>query len=313
MKFSIVTVTAFSALVSAAPTAPSATATPTDPDQPDASALPIYEEPEAANLTLSILGTDAPFGIKKGLAYNNGGITGLFSRPGSATWAYNWGAAQNAPKFQQIPMCWGLRGDCDANGINAKISAGDTPWVLGYNEPDVDRGHGGCNASPRQAYDAWGSDMFRFANRGVKLVCPAISSWDTNNGHTGGPSGLTWLRQFASIGNNPAQFRCDAQALHWYGENGKSGRDQAALFISYVERAHRTVNEIFRREMDLWITEFAPLPVQNPQIMADFLDVAIPWLDRTGYVARYSPFMAEHMVSGSSLNVAGLMFVNRKG
>jgi hypothetical protein len=34
--------------------------------------------------------TDAPYGIKKGLAYNNGAVTNILSRPGSATWAYNW-------------------------------------------------------------------------------------------------------------------------------------------------------------------------------------------------------------------------------
>jgi len=44
--------------------------------------------------------TDAPFGNKKGLAYNDGAITSVLSTSGSATWAYNWGTASNAPKFQ---------------------------------------------------------------------------------------------------------------------------------------------------------------------------------------------------------------------
>jgi hypothetical protein len=92
--------------------------------------------------------------------------------------------------------------------------------------------------------------MFQFAERGVKLVCPGISSYDTDKSiFTGVASGLTWLRQFASIGNNPGQFRCGAQALHWYGEEGKSGKDQANLFIKYVERAHGVVNDIFRKDV----------------------------------------------------------------
>jgi hypothetical protein len=49
--------------------------------------------------------TDAPFGIKKGLAYNNGAITNVLSTSGSATWAYNWGTASNAPKFQYVKRC----------------------------------------------------------------------------------------------------------------------------------------------------------------------------------------------------------------
>ena len=183
--------------------------------------------------------------------------------------------------------------------------------MLGYNEPDEIPANGGCQATPQQAYDAWGDDMFRFADRGAKLVCPAITSWDTDAGHTGGPAGLTWLRQFASIGDNPSQFRCDAQALHWYGQDGLGGGDQAQLFIQYISHAHDVVNDIFRREMDLWITEFSPLPAHNPQVMSDFLDVAIPWLDAQPYVARYSPFMAEDLVDGDDLNVAGQTFVNR--
>ncbi|KAK0715443.1 glycosyl hydrolase catalytic core-domain-containing protein [Lasiosphaeris hirsuta] len=300
MKFSLTAAAvAYAALVSAAPA------------QLPQEQLPLAAEPREANHTLSAR-TDAPYGIKKGLAYNDGSITNVLSRPGSATWAYNWGAAPNAPRFQQIPMFWGPGRDGDVNGVMARVNEG-APWVLGYNEPDVSREHGGCAATPRQAYDAWGNDMFRYSDRGAKLVCPAISSWDTPHGHTGGPSGFVWLREFAGIGNNPGQFRCEAQALHWYGRDGLSGRDQAQLFIDYVAYANVVVSDIFRRQMDLWITEFSPLPVRNPQVMAEFLDIVIPWLDRQPFVARYSPFMAETLVSGSSLNVAGQIFVDRSG
>lgn len=220
-----------------------------------ASAAPTAEP--SFNETLEARGTDAPYGIKKGLAYNNGGITGVLSRAGSATWAYNWGAAPNAPKFQQIPMHWGPGGKGDKNGIHSKIDKGDTPWVLGYNEPDMDQNHGGCWATPRQAYDDWGNDMFQFQERGAKLVCPGISSYNTDKSQfTGYASGLTWLRQFASIGNNPNQFRCSAQAIHWYGEAGKNGRDQAQLFINYVAYAHGVVNDIFKKEvstLNVWV------------------------------------------------------------
>lgn len=90
-------------------------------------------------------------------------------------------------------MCWGGGVDCDANGINAKIDQGNTPWVLGYNEPDMPKGDaGGSQMTPQQAYDSWGNDMFRFRDRGVKLVCPGISSYDTDNSmFTGYASGLT--------------------------------------------------------------------------------------------------------------------------
>jgi hypothetical protein len=53
--------------------------------------------------------TDAPFGIKKGLAYNNGALTGVLSTSGSATWAYNWGTSSSAPKFQCVEPCYHFR------------------------------------------------------------------------------------------------------------------------------------------------------------------------------------------------------------
>ncbi|KAI9746308.1 MAG: hypothetical protein M1818_000019 [Claussenomyces sp. TS43310] len=265
--------------------------------------------PASYNRNLTSL-TDAPYGDKKGLAYNNGDITTVLSQSGSATWAYNWGTALNAPLFQQITMYWGPGSQGDAAGVTAAINAGDSPWVLGYNEPDETSANGGCNASPQAAYDAWGDDMFQFVNLGAKLVCPAITSDDTTDGATGGPSGLTWLSDFASIGNNPSQFQCSAQALHWYGVDGDDGATQAQLFISYIESANTRVNDIFGTSMPLWITEFSSLPVHDVDILSDFLAVAIPWLDAQDYVDRYSPFQAEDLVDGSSLTVAGQTFVS---
>ncbi|KAK0382966.1 hypothetical protein NLU13_8882 [Sarocladium strictum] len=258
----------------------------------------------------TVLDTDAPGGIKKGLAYNDANLIGILAREGSASWAYNWGAALDAPQFQGIPMCWGAGVDCDVNGINEKLDRGDTPWVLGYNEPDMPRDAGGSLLTPQQAYDAWGNDMFRFQERGAKLVCPGISSYDTDvSTLTGFESGLTWLRRWATWTNNPGEFRCDAQALHWYGVEGQSGADQGGLFIQYIDQAHNTVNEIFGREMDIWITEFAPLPIGDVGVLAEFLRTVIPWLNQQAWVARYSPFMAENLVSDGDLNDAGRAFV----
>lgn len=148
--------------------------------------------------------SDTPFGIKKGLVYKNGAVTPSFSRDGSATWAYNWGAASGAPMFQQIPMYWGPRNKGDAAGVMERVREG-APWVLGYNEPDmVWQGGGGCEVSAREACeflmpflwgvmgwvgadfggvdDAWGIDMFPFYNEGARLV------WYVSL-VTGGPGG----------------------------------------------------------------------------------------------------------------------------
>ncbi|KAK0750896.1 glycosyl hydrolase catalytic core-domain-containing protein [Schizothecium vesticola] len=257
--------------------------------------------------------SDTPFGIKKGIVYQDDAVTPSFSRDGSATWAYNWGAAPGAPMFQQIPMFWGPRDKGDAVGVMALVRAG-APWVLGYNEPDmVLQGGGGCEVSAGEAYDAWGIDMFPFYNEGARLVCPAVTSWNSTHGATNGPSGLVWLHEFVGYTTKPTDLLCDAQALHWYGVEGKSGREQADLFTAYVALAHDEINALFGFDMPLWITEFAAMPLYDAQVMAEFLDVALPWLDKQAYVERYSPFMADNMVDGQQLNVAGEKFVTWRG
>jgi hypothetical protein len=208
-------------------------------------------------------------------------------------------------------MIWGPGGDVSGALAAYHARPNDTPYILGYNEPDMTAANGGCAKTPQQAYNTWGNDMFQFANLGIKLVCPAITSDDTTTGLTGGPSGLTWLADFAKIGNNPSQFKCSAQALHWYGGGG-AAKDQANAFISYIQSASGKVNSIFGKTMPLWITEFSPTPTNNAQLMADFLDIVIPWLDSQSYVDRYSPFMADYMVTNGQLNVAGQHFVSDK-
>ena len=150
----------------------------------------------------------------------------------------------------------------------------------------------------------------------MKLISdhsPAVTSWNSTHGATNGPSGLVWLHEFVGYTTKPTDLLCGAQALHWYGVEGKSGAEQADLFTAYVALAHDEINALFGFDMPLWITEFAAMPLNNAQVMAEFLDVALPWLDKQAYVERYSPFMADTMVDGQQLNVAGEKFVTWRG
>lgn len=144
---------------------------------------------------------------------------------------------------------------------------------------------------------------------------PAITSWNSTQGATNGPSGLVWLHEFVGYTAKTTDLLCGAQALHWYGIPGISGAEQAELFMAYIALAHDEINELFGFEMPLWITEFAAMPETDAQVMADFLDVVLPWLDQQAYVERYSPFMADNMVdpAGQQLNVAGEKYVTWKG
>jgi hypothetical protein len=152
--------------------------------------------------------------------------------------------------------------------------------------------------------------MFQFEERGIKLICPAITSYETQQStHTGRPAGLSWLWGFLKYKNNPEEFRCSAQAIHWYGAEGQDAKTQANNFISYVAHAHDIVNTIYGREQPLWITEFAPLPRGNDRLNADFLRIVLPWLDAQDYVKRYSFFMTEDFLTNGQLNEAGKVYV----
>ncbi|TLD11603.1 hypothetical protein PspLS_11552 [Pyricularia sp. CBS 133598] len=283
----------------------SAVATPAPASTPDA-----YERELHTNLTQMLKRTDAAGGNKKGAAYNNRASAEELHRFGAASWGYNWKTEQGALSFEQVPMFWGPYNNATPvlDAIDRKRA--NVRWVMGYNEPDEVTGNGGCQQSPSDAYRHWGGNMFPFADRGVKIVCPAITSFNTNVGHAGYPAGLAWLRQWARLKGNPREFRCSAQALHWYGPagGGVSGRQQAKLFIDYISFAHQEVNAIFGWDMPLWITEFAPLPRGDPRLLADFLAEVVPWMNRQPWIHRYSPFMAESMFTNGVLNAAGGVF-----
>jgi len=250
-------------------------------------------------------GSDAPRGDKKGLAYNEAGVTASLAMAGGASWAYNWGVSTGATKYQQIPMMWSTASD--VNAISA--AAAKAPWVMGYNEPDM-CGNGGSDIAPAAAAAAWVKQMvpIKQKNPSVKLLSPAITSNETPKGPCGFSSGLDWLSDFHAAGSNGLQI--DGVALHWYGAPGQSGAAQGQLFINYIKHANDRVTKIFGKSLPLWITEFSALPVQDQTTNADFLKTVIPFLNGAAYVDRYSFFKAEFMWANNALTPMGAAYVH---
>ena len=71
-------------------------------------------------------------------------------------------------------------------------------------------------------------------------------------------------------------FNYQAQALHWYDVDGDTDAAQVQLFIDCVANAPNVVDEVFGTTMELWNTEFSPVPVHDAQVLSDFLAVAMP-------------------------------------
>ncbi|KAK2071390.1 hypothetical protein P8C59_005819 [Phyllachora maydis] len=238
---------------------------------------------------------------KKGLAYNNADQVAPLA--GASSWGYDWSPSPKPIPHSQlelVPMC-------HAAGCSA-VHSSSSSHVLMYNEPDETAANGGSNMSPAAAWAAWQRDAAPLRSARHQLVCPAVTSWDTPAGHTGGPAGFAWLAGFVGAAGGPAGLGCAAQALHWYGVAGQTGAAQGALFTAYVRAAHARVDALFgTADFPLWFTEISPLPVRDAQVMSDFLAVVVPFLDGLDYVARYSPFMAEYMVG----NAAGATFAGK--
>lgn len=272
----------------------------------------VNKSPRASAKTNNVRQEQSSSG-KKGLAYVDAGVLDVFASTGAVQWSYDWSPNPDSSKVNGVPMCWGAGVDCKGDQILPQLGQGGESWVLGYNEPDLTKENGGSFLTPKQAHDAWGDDMFQFADAGAKLVCPGVSSYDTESSKfTGFESGLTWLRSFVSLSGSPKDLRCDAVAVHWYGEDGKSGGEQADLFIDYMDNAHTTLKEIFGQDISVWVTEYGPLPENNVQVLAEFTDKAVPYLEKQGWIARYSPFKPEQMTNGGGLNDAGKSFMSPK-
>ena len=242
---------------------------------------------------------------KKGLVFTS--ATDLQPFASSISWAYNYGTSSSGPVpngIEYVPM---YRSPATTQAsVQSAINAG-AQHLLGYNEPDEPVANGGTSLSPADAAARWRSSIAPFSTS-VQLGSPAVISFSSTSGPTGGPSGLDWLAQFVAAGQGQLhiQFAC----LHWEGASGQSATDQANAFLDYIATASQRVNSIFGRTVPIWVTEFAPAPLNDPQTAATFLKAVLPALEANSAVARYSYYDAEQLASGGQLNAAGQVYIS---
>lgn len=218
---------------------------------------------------------------KKGLAYNDGSLAVPFGS--SVSWAYNWGASRGtlSSKYEFVPMLWSSVDSASSLDLTG------AKYVMGYNEPDSKGSEGGSDLTPAAAAASFKSQLTPLASK-VKLGSPAVTSWDTTAGLTGGASGLTWLQDFSNACGANNACKISVVPLHWYGTNGQTGAAQAAAFESYIKSAASRIETIFGSALPIWATEFSPLPIGDQQVAEDFLKAALPFLDSYAQVQRYA-------------------------
>lgn len=205
-----------------------------------------------------------------GANYNNLQATG-------AGWYYTWGVGGNSGGFDAklAPMFWGGWAVNQEN-INAVKNNANVEWVLGFNEPErTDQ----ANMSVAQAISSWTTLSNGFAGSGKKLVSPAVS--DTS-------AGKAWMSDFMTQANS-AGLTVDAVAFHWYGWSSPDNVAQAAAnFMGSLNWYHQWNKPVFVTEFAIHDWGGAYTDDQIKEANRQFLDIVIPQLEATSWVAGYA-------------------------
>ena len=190
------------------------------------------------------------------------------------TWYYDWGVEPPAVSQGQlsgiewVPMAWNA--PANLTDFANRIPAGSI-YLLGFNEPNF---ISQANMTPEQAAAAWPGLEQIAADKGLKLVSPAVN-WcgDCVAGVTNDP--MDWLDKFFAACPG---CKVDYIAIHSYAPFPEALQDYIDRFRKYGK--------------PLWITEFAPWDPPKPDYegVIKYMMEAIPILENDPAVFRYSWF-----------------------
>lgn len=280
-------------------TTPTVTATRHNSQPPSTPTAAVKASAESSNLAYSLTPLPGPtrvasFGSsmgprKRGIAYNNATLAGLFTGESQVSWAYNWDSTSSSlpTTLEYVPMLWGIGVDHTEGwdfAVSSAVASGST-HLLSFNEPDhPDQ----ANISPGTAAAGYMRFIQPYAKM-AKVGAPAVT-----NG--GAPMGLAFLKSFLI-----ACLDCtiDFVPIHWYGL-----ASNVDYFKNHVKSARDTAGG-----RPIWITEFGAAGSIEEQIA--FLQEVIPWLDSTDYVERYAYFDVDSVLTqDDKVSALGKTFVS---
>ena len=195
-------------------------------------------------------------------------------------WFYKWSNNGDSDLDREYtPMAWGKGAADDDNDIEIIKNKYKSTHILAFNEPDDCNGQSGqygnmCIVDTSLTY------YKNLLKSGLRMVSPACRQDAVFN----------WLNEFNSkaIDEN---IRIDVIAVHWYdwGSNTQNSpnanpQDVFNRFVSYLESVHQMYG------LPIWITEFNANRHRNEWVHRQFLQLALPFLEETDYIERYSFF-----------------------
>ena len=195
-------------------------------------------------------------------------------------WFYKWSNNGSSDLDREyVPMAWGKGAADDDNDIEIMKSKYKSTHLLAFNEPDDCNGQSGqygnmCVVDTSLTY------YKNLLKSGIRMVSPACRQGAV----------FDWLNEFNSKAIEQ-KIRIDVIAVHWYDwnsnpENSPNANPQDVFnrFVNYLESVHEMYG------LPIWITEFNANRYRNEWVHRQFLQIALPFLESTDYIERYSFF-----------------------
>ena len=195
-------------------------------------------------------------------------------------WFYKWSNNGNSDISREYtPMAWGKGAADDLNDIEIVKQKYKSTHLLAFNEPDNCDDQSGqfgnmCMVDTSLVY------YRNLLKSGLRMVSPA-----TRQGEI-----FSWLNEFNDKAENQ-EIRIDVIAVHWYDWNSNpqnspnaNPQDIYNRFVNYLEDVHSLYG------LPIWITEFNANKFRNEWVHRQFLQLALPYLEETEYIERYSFF-----------------------
>ena len=195
-------------------------------------------------------------------------------------WFYKWsnnGSSDISREY--VPMAWGKGAADDLNDIEIIKQKYKSTHLLAFNEPD------NCNDQSGQYGNMCVVDtsLVYYKNllkTGLRMVSPATRQDEV----------FSWLNEFNYKAENQ-EIRIDVIAVHWYDWNSNpqnspnaNPQDIYNRFVNYLENVYNLYG------LPIWITEFNANRYRNEWVHRQFLQLALPYLEETEYIERYSFF-----------------------
>lgn len=212
---------------------------------------------------------------KRGIAYGYHSNADLQALSEGIGWWYNWAAhpddslsaSYTGIGVEYVPMVWG--GSFNVSTLNAQIPSG-AKYLLAFNEPNFGSQ---ANLTPQQAAALWPQLEQLAAQRGMKLVAPALNYCGGNCNET---DPFVWLDKFFAACKT---CKVDYIAAHWYA----CSKGALEWYLGQYKAKYAK---------PLWLTEFSCLDDASITVAKEqqYMQEAIGVLEADPTVFRYAWF-----------------------